>query len=46
MLAQNEPAGEFNKIGFAIASGAYYVETNGGGKFDLGCHVKPIPPSH
>ena len=35
-LAQNVPAGEYNKIGFAIDSGAYFVETNGGGKFDLG----------
>lgn len=30
-LAQRVPAGEENKIGFAIASGAYFVETNGGG---------------
>lgn len=30
-LAQKMPAGEENKIGFAIASGAYFVETNGGG---------------
>ncbi|TXC70276.1 tannase/feruloyl esterase family alpha/beta hydrolase [Sphingomonas ginsenosidivorax] len=30
-LAQAMPAGEENKIGFAIASGAYFVETNGGG---------------
>lgn len=35
-LAQRVPAGEFNKIGFAIASGAYFIETNGGGAFDLG----------
>ena len=35
-LAQKVPPGEDNKIGFAIASGAYFVETNGGGKFDLG----------
>lgn len=34
-LAQNLPEGRFNKIGFAIASGAYFVETNGGGKIDL-----------
>jgi hypothetical protein len=36
-LAQKQ--GDFggdNPIGFAVASGAYYVETNGGGKFDLG----------
>ncbi len=30
-LAQKAPAGEENKIGFAIASGGYFVETNGGG---------------
>jgi hypothetical protein len=35
-LAQKDPPGAFNKIGFAVASGAYFVETNGGGKFDLG----------
>ncbi len=35
-LAQKVPPGEDNKIGFAIESGAYFVETNGGGKFDLG----------
>ena len=35
-LAQKLPPGQYNKIGFAIASGAYFVETNGGGKFDLG----------
>lgn len=34
-LAQKVPAGRFNKIGFAIASGAYFVETNGGGQIDL-----------
>ena len=33
-LAQRMPPGEYNKIGFAIASGAYFVETNGGGKLD------------
>ena len=31
-LAQLMPAGEFNKIGSSIAAGAYFVETNGGGK--------------
>ena len=31
-LAQRVPAGEENKIGFAIASGGYFVETNGGGQ--------------
>ena len=35
-LAQQMPAGEYNKIGFSIASGAYFVETNGGGHVDLG----------
>jgi hypothetical protein len=30
-LAQHLPLGEENKIGFAIASGGYFVETNGGG---------------
>jgi hypothetical protein len=33
-LAQRMPPGEYNKIGFSIASGAYFVETNGGGKLD------------
>ena len=32
---QGDFAGE-NPIGFAVDSGAYFVETNGGGKFDLG----------
>jgi len=35
-LAQKVPPGAFNKIGFAIASGAYFLETNGGGRLDLG----------
>lgn len=34
-LAQQMPPGAYNKIGFAIASGAYFVETNGGGQVDL-----------
>ena len=34
-LAQAAPIGPFNKIGFAIDSGAYFVETNGGGAIDL-----------
>jgi hypothetical protein len=34
-LAQAVPAGEDNKIGFATASGAYFVETNGGGQMDI-----------
>ncbi|MBC2667816.1 PKD domain-containing protein [Novosphingobium piscinae] len=33
---QTMPPGAFNKIGFAIASGAYFVETNGGGTVNLG----------
>ena len=33
-LAQLMPAGEFNKIGSSIASGAYFVETNCGGRID------------
>jgi hypothetical protein len=35
-LAQKMPPGEYNKIGFSISSGAYFVETNGGGHLDLG----------
>ena len=31
-LAQHLAPGEENKIGFAIASGGYFVETNGGGR--------------
>lgn len=34
-LAQKMPAGEFNKIGSTLESGAYFVETNGGGSIDL-----------
>jgi len=34
-LAQEMPAGKFNKIGFSIDSGAYFVETNGGGELDI-----------
>ena len=33
-LAQAIPAGPYNKIGSSIAAGAYFVETNGGGKID------------
>jgi len=40
-LAQQLPPGEYNKIGFAIASGAYFVETNGGGHLDLGKAAGP-----
>jgi len=35
-LAQKAAPGEYNKIGFAIASGAYFLETNGGGRLELG----------
>ena len=35
-LAQKDALGEENKIGFAIASGAYFVETNGGGANNIG----------
>ena len=35
MLAQQLPAGRFNKIGFSADSGAYFVETNGGGSIDI-----------
>ncbi|GIX29647.1 MAG: hypothetical protein KatS3mg124_0119 [Porticoccaceae bacterium] len=34
-LAQAKPPGPFNPIGFAAASGAYFVETNGGGPVDF-----------
>ncbi|MEO7247136.1 MAG: hypothetical protein ABIW31_01670 [Novosphingobium sp.] len=33
---QRMPTGSFNKIGFSIDSGAYFVETNEGGHLDLG----------
>ncbi len=32
-LAQHQAAGEQNKIGFSLDSGAYFLETNGGGVF-------------
>ena len=35
-LAQNKPLTEDSKIASAFEGGAYFVETNGGGKFDLG----------
>jgi hypothetical protein len=44
-LAQQLPPGEYNKIGFSIASGAYFVETNGGGRLDLGKADGPRPDS-
>ena len=34
--------GEADKIGFAITSGAYFIETNGGGRIDFG---RPDPAS-
>jgi hypothetical protein len=40
-LAQKMPAGEENKIGFSIASGAYFIETNGGGRDQVGMPGKP-----
>jgi len=44
--SQKLPAGEDNKINFAIASGAYFVETNGGGKLDLGkAHTSKADPT-
>lgn len=42
-LAQEVPAGAFNKVGFAAASGAYFVETNGGGSIDLTRGAKAMP---
>ena len=36
ILAQKMPPGEENKIGFTLASGAYFVETNGGGPNQVG----------
>lgn len=35
-LAQKMPPGEENQIGFSIAFGAYFVETNGGGRDMVG----------
>lgn len=35
-LAQNMPTGELSPIGMAVDSGAYFIETNGGGAMDLG----------
>ncbi|WBQ16134.1 hypothetical protein [Sphingobium yanoikuyae] len=40
-LAQKLTDGEENYIGFAIASGGYYVETNGGGRDQVGMPGKP-----
>lgn len=44
-LAQATPAGAFNKIGFSEASGAYFVETNGGGSIDLTKGSQALPDS-
>jgi hypothetical protein len=35
-ISQKDPVGEDNKIGMALDNGAYFIETNGGGAFDLG----------
>ncbi|MEO6091711.1 MAG: hypothetical protein ABIT04_01910 [Novosphingobium sp.] len=35
-LAQKAPLTEDNKIAAAIEGGAYFIETNGGGRFDIG----------
>ncbi len=35
-ISQMDPTGEDNKIGMALDAGAYFIETNGGGAFDLG----------
>lgn len=35
-LAQKAPLTADNKIAAALEAGAYFIETNGGGKFDLG----------
>lgn len=35
-LAQQDPPGEQNKISFAIDSGAYFIETNGGSNLEIG----------
>ncbi len=43
--AQGEPPGEANKIGFAAASGAYFVETNGGGRNQVGAPGTNVDPS-
>lgn len=42
-LAQQLPAGGFNKIGFAAASGAYFVETNGGGSIHMTRGAQALP---
>src|ERR1044072_4241259 len=34
-LEQSKPPGEHKRIGFSIDSGAYFIETNGGGKLDM-----------
>ena len=44
-LALEIPAGGYNKVGFSAESGAYFVETNGGGRIDLvkGANAQPDP---
>lgn len=37
--------GEGDKIGFSISSGAYFIETNGGGKFGAGMPGSGIDPT-
>ncbi|MBB5686712.1 PKD domain-containing protein [Sphingobium boeckii] len=41
-LAQKMAPGEEDKIGFAIASGGYFVETNGGGRGMVGMPGQPV----
>jgi hypothetical protein len=38
-------SGEEDKIGFSIASGAYFIETNGGGRVDFGRHGSGADPT-
>lgn len=44
-LGQQMPAGSFNKIGFAADSGAYFVETNGGGMIDIAGGANQADPT-
>ena len=41
-LAQKQRSGEDSQIGFSVASGAYFVETNGGGRDMVGKPGSPI----
>src|SRR5208337_4369005 len=43
--AQGGQVGEESKIGFALASGAYFVETNGGGRDQVGMPGKRVDPT-